>query len=32
MIIDGADHVDVYTRVELIPFDKLQAFFDQHMA
>ncbi|MCR8546380.1 alpha/beta hydrolase [Salipiger sp. P9] len=32
MIIDGADHVDLYDQVDIIPFDKLQAFFDQNLA
>ncbi|MDW3117961.1 MAG: alpha/beta hydrolase [Roseovarius pacificus] len=31
MIIDGADHVDLYDQVDIIPFDKLQSFFDQHL-
>jgi hypothetical protein len=32
MIIDGADHVDLYDRVDVIPFDKLASFFEQHLA
>ncbi|MBB3527590.1 fermentation-respiration switch protein FrsA (DUF1100 family) [Rhizobium sp. BK456] len=28
----GAGHVDLYDRVSLIPFDKLQPFFGQHLA
>jgi uncharacterized protein len=32
LIVPGADHVDLYDRVDLIPFDKLQAFFNQHLA
>ena len=32
VIIPGAGHVDLYDRVNLIPFDKLQSFFDQHLA
>lgn len=32
MIIDGADHVDLYDQVDIIPFDTLQAFFEQHLA
>lgn len=32
MIIPGASHVDLYDRVDLIPFDKLTAFFNQHLA
>ena len=29
--IKGAGHVDLYDRVDLIPFDKLKGFFDQHL-
>ncbi|MTH78487.1 alpha/beta hydrolase [Paracoccus aestuariivivens] len=32
LIIAGADHVDLYDRTDVIPFDRLQAFFDQHLA
>ena len=32
MIIDGADHVDLYDQVDIIPFDRLQAFFGEHLA
>lgn len=32
MIIAGASHVDLYDRVDVIPFDKLQSFFNQHLA
>jgi fermentation-respiration switch protein FrsA (DUF1100 family) len=32
MIIPGASHVDLYDRVDLIPFDKLASFFGQHLA
>jgi uncharacterized protein len=31
-IVPGADHVDLYDRAELIPFDKLASFFNQHLA
>ncbi len=31
MIIPGASHVDLYDRVDVIPFDKLQSFFEQHL-
>jgi fermentation-respiration switch protein FrsA (DUF1100 family) len=31
MIIPGANHVDLYDRVDVIPFDKLKSFFDQHL-
>jgi hypothetical protein len=30
--IPGAGHVDLYDRVDLIPWDKLQSFFNQHLA
>lgn len=30
--VKGAGHVDLYDRVDLIPFDKLHSFFDQHLA
>ncbi|EGI78132.1 alpha/beta hydrolase [Hylemonella gracilis] len=32
MIIPGASHVDLYDRVNVIPFDKLTSFFKQHLA
>lgn len=32
MIIDGADHVDLYDQVDVIPFDRLAEFFDEHLA
>ncbi|KQW65507.1 hypothetical protein ASE17_19320 [Phenylobacterium sp. Root77] len=32
LIIPGASHVDLYDKVDVIPFDKLQAFFTQHLA
>ncbi|MBB4302142.1 hypothetical protein GGD81_001169 [Rhodobium orientis] len=32
MIIDGADHCDLYDQVDIIPFDKLQSFFESHLA
>ncbi|MGZ2504411.1 alpha/beta hydrolase [Rhizobium leguminosarum] len=31
MIIPGANHTDLYDRVDVIPFDKLQSFFEQHL-
>ncbi|MBB3713092.1 hypothetical protein FHS00_002693 [Limimaricola variabilis] len=31
LIIDGADHVDLYDQIDIIPFDRLQAFFGQHL-
>ncbi|TCM52749.1 hypothetical protein C8J36_108194 [Rhizobium sp. PP-F2F-G48] len=30
--IKGAGHVDLYDRVDLIPFEKLKGFFDRHLA
>ena len=30
-IVPGAGHVDLYDKNELIPWDKLQAFFNQHL-
>lgn len=32
MIIPGASHVDLYDQVDVIPFDKLESFFKQHLA
>lgn len=32
LIVPGASHVDLYDKVDVIPFDKLQAFFTQHLA
>jgi hypothetical protein len=31
MIIDNADHVDLYDRKDKIPFDTIVAFFDKHL-
>jgi hypothetical protein len=30
-IVPGAGHVDLYDRVDLIPWDKLDAFYNQHL-
>jgi len=30
-IVPGAGHVDLYDKVGLIPWDKLQSFFDEHL-
>jgi len=30
-IVPGAGHVDLYDRVNLIPFDRLTSFFTQHL-
>ena len=32
MLIPGANHTDLYDRVDLIPFAKLAAFFQRHLA
>lgn len=32
MIIPGASHVDLYDRMDVIPFDRLQSFFMEHLA
>ena len=32
VIIPGASHTDLYDRLNIIPFDKLTAFFGQHLA
>ena len=32
MIVPGASHTDLYDRVDVIPFDRLTAFFRQHLA
>jgi uncharacterized protein len=31
-IVPGAGHVDLYDRVSLIPWERLQAFFDTQLA
>ena len=31
LIVPGADHVDLYDRMDKIPFDKLAAFFDTNL-
>jgi fermentation-respiration switch protein FrsA (DUF1100 family) len=31
MIIPGANHTDLYDRVDVIPFDKLTTFFRTHL-
>jgi fermentation-respiration switch protein FrsA (DUF1100 family) len=31
VIVPGAGHVDLYDRVKLIPFDKLNAFFHEYL-
>ena len=32
LIVPGADHVDLYDRTNVIPWDKLTEFFRQHLA
>ena len=32
MIIPGANHTDLYDKVDMIPFDKLTNFFNQHLS
>lgn len=32
LIVPGADHVDLYDRLDKIPFDRLTDFFRQHLA
>ena len=32
MIIPGASHVDLYDRVDKIPFDRMAEFFGQHLS
>jgi fermentation-respiration switch protein FrsA (DUF1100 family) len=31
VIVKGASHVDLYDKVDKIPFDKLTAFFNRHL-
>jgi uncharacterized protein len=30
-VVDGAGHVDLYDRVQLIPWEKLTSFFNEHL-
>lgn len=32
MVIPGASHTDLYDKVDIIPFDKLTSFFEQHLS
>ena len=32
LVIPGASHVDLYDKVDVIPFDKLTDFFNQHLS
>lgn len=31
-VVEGAGHVDLYHRVDLIPWDKFESFFAKHLA
>jgi len=31
VIVPNAGHVDLYDKTDLIPFDKLEAFFTKHL-
>ncbi|MGN0998198.1 MAG: alpha/beta hydrolase, partial [Faecousia sp.] len=31
LIIPGANHVDLYDRMDVIPFEKLRSFFEEHL-
>ena len=31
LIVPGAEHVDLYDRTNLIPFDKLESFFKKYL-
>lgn len=31
MIIPGANHTDLYDRLDIIPFDKIEAFFRKNL-
>jgi hypothetical protein len=31
MIIPGAVHTDLYDRVDIIPFDRMEAFFEENL-
>lgn len=32
LIVPGASHVDLYDQMDKIPFDRLQSFFEEHLA
>ena len=32
VIVPGANHTDLYDKVDVIPFDRLAAFFDRHLS
>lgn len=31
VIVPGANHIDLYDRVDVIPFDRFTSFFQQHL-
>jgi fermentation-respiration switch protein FrsA (DUF1100 family) len=31
VVVPGAEHIDLYDRTDLIPFDKLESFFASHL-
>ena len=31
LIVDGANHVDLYDNLEKIPFDKIEAFYKEYL-
>ena len=31
MIIPGASHTDLYDQMDIIPFDKIQSFFEEYL-
>ena len=31
LIIPGASHTDLYDRMDIIPFDRIQAFFEENL-
>jgi fermentation-respiration switch protein FrsA (DUF1100 family) len=31
LVVPNAGHVDLYDRIEKIPFDKIQEFFDKNL-
>ena len=32
LIVPGASHVDLYDRMDVIPFDRLASFFEEHLS
>ena len=31
LIVPGASHIDLYDNLDVIPFDKMEAFFSAHL-